>query len=319
MARYGKKAASDLAKLGNDTARFSAEDRLQLCRELATYLWETGDLEDAKQIAGQACDAAPTNLAVRLLLFDLTYFSRDLSGMERMLGEIKSFQGEGPLWHYGEAVRLAVLAERQPKNTQVTQEQAGLLQQSLAHLVKALDMHAAWGPALLSEARIYDRLGQIDPAIENYCKAIDAGEVAPATVRRAFELLYNRQRYAEADDMLRRLEQEQATFISDLGRKASEVSWHLENFDRAQELARQTAEQSKDWADHLWLGELQAFLGRRALADQFPKEARARFLDAEKSLRRAVELGPEVPEAWVGLYPLPGVNRSEGGGPGPTG
>ena len=86
LLRYGKKSASDLVKLGDDAARFSAEDRLQLCRGLAVYLWEAGDLEHAKQFAGQACEAAPANLAVRLLLFELTYFSRDPSGMEKDAG-----------------------------------------------------------------------------------------------------------------------------------------------------------------------------------------------------------------------------------------
>ncbi len=130
LLRYGKKSASDLVKLGDGAARFSAEDRLQLCRGLAVYLWEAGDLEHAKQFANRACEAAPANLAVRLLLFELTYLSRNPSGMERMLEEIKSFQGEGALWHYGEAVRLAVLAERELENTQGTQKQAGLLGQA---------------------------------------------------------------------------------------------------------------------------------------------------------------------------------------------
>ena len=77
--------------------------------------------------------------------------------------------------------------------------------------------------------------------------------------------------------MLRRLEQRQATVFTELGRLASEVSLRLENIDRAVEISRQVAEQSKDWADHLWLGELQAFRGRRALANQFPEQARACF------------------------------------------
>ena len=95
LSRYGKKAAPDLAKLGADTAKFSAEDRLRLCRGLAMFLWEAGDLEHAKQLAGQACEADRTNLAIRLLLFELTYLSKDASGMEKVLAEIRSFQSEG--------------------------------------------------------------------------------------------------------------------------------------------------------------------------------------------------------------------------------
>jgi len=297
LARYGKKAAAELAKLGEDTNKFSAEERLRLCRSLAMYLWEAGDLEHAKLLAAQACEADRANLAIRLLLFELTYLSKDASGMEKVLAEIRSFQKEGALWHYGEAVRLAVLGERETD----TQKQASQFQQAIEHLSAARQQRPGWGRIPLLAGRLYDRLGQVDPAIENYCKAIDMGEIGPTTVRRAFELLYNRQRYGEADEMLRHLEQRQAVFFTELGRLASEVSMRLENIDRAVEISRQVADQSKDWTDHLWLGELQGFLGRRALADQFPDQARVCFLAGEKSLRRAVELGPEAPETWVGL------------------
>ena len=194
-------------------------------------------------------------------------------------------------------MRLAVVAEREPD----AQKQASQFRQAIEHLSAAREQRPGWGRIPLLAGRLYDRLGQVDPAIENYCQAIDMGEIGPATVRRAFELLYNRQRYAEADEMLRHLEQRQAVFFTELGRMASEVSMRLENLDRAVEISRQVADQSKDWADHLWLGELQGFLGRRALADQFPEQARICFLAGEKSLRRAVELGPEAPETWVGL------------------
>jgi cellulose synthase operon protein C len=297
LTRHGKNAAADLAKLGAESSKFSAEDRLQLHRELAMYLWEIGDLDHAKQLAAQACEADRTNLNVRLLLFELTFLSKDASLMEKVLAEIQAFQKEGALWHYGEAVRLAVLAETEPDAAR----QADGFRLAIEHLSKAREQRPGWSRIPLLAAQLYDHLGKIDPAIENYCQAIEAGETGEATVHRAFVLLYKRQRYAEADAMLRRLEQRQAVFFTKLGRLASDVSMRLENFDRAVEISRQAADQSQDWADHLWLGELQGLLGRRALADQLPEQARMFFLAGEKSLRRAVELGPNTPETWVGL------------------
>ena len=175
LSRYGKKSASDLVKLGDNASRFSAEDRRELCRSVAMYLREAGDLEHAKQFAGQACQADPANLAARLLLFELTYFSGDVSGMEKVLSEIRSFQSEGPLWHFGEAVRLAVLAEREPQ----AQKRTTQFRQALEHLSAAHDQRPGWGRIPLLAGQLYDRLGQVDPAIENYCKAIDAGETSP--------------------------------------------------------------------------------------------------------------------------------------------
>ena len=82
---------------------------------------------------------------------------------------------------------------------------------------------------------------------------------------------------------------------------ASEVSMRLENVDRAVAMARQAAAQSKDWADHVWLGQIAALLAQRAEANQKAKEAQEYLAEAEKAFRRAVELSPETPEAWVGL------------------
>jgi cellulose synthase operon protein C len=297
LVRYGKKAAPDLAKLGQGASSFSAGDRVLLCRELASVFGEIGDLNRAKQFASQACDADPTNLATRLQLFKLTYLSKDVSGMEEVQAKIREFQPEGALWHYGEAVRLAVLRERETDAA----KQASYFKQALEHLSAAREQRPSWGCIPLLAGQLYDALGQADEAIKNYLQAIDLGEIAPTTVRRAFELLYNRQRYADADKMLQGLEQRQSRFFTELGRQASDVSRRLGNIERAVDIARQAADQSKDWADHLWLGELQGVLGRQAMADQLPDRARECFRDAETSLRQAAELGPEAPETWVGL------------------
>ena len=210
--------------------------------------------------------------------------------MERMLEEIKSFQGEGALWHYGEAGRLAVLAERELENTQGTQKQAGLLGQVLIISLKPTTCVPAGAASFFCR-----RDSTIGWARSMRPLRTTARRLMPVSTMRprfaALELLYARQRYAEADEMLRRLEQQQAVSLTELGRLALEVSMRLENIDRAVEISQHAAEQSKDWADHLWLGELQVLLGNRALADQFPEKARARFLDAEKTLRRAVDLG----------------------------
>ena len=201
------------------------------------------------------------------------------------------------VWHYGEAVRQAILGEQ----AQGPQDRARLFDQAFAHLAAAQEQRPLWSHPVLLRARLCDWLGQTDQAIENYVKAIDAGETEPVAVRRAVGLLYSRQRYAEADGMLRHLEQREAVLIPELGRMASEVSMRLENVDRAVTMARQAAAQSNDWADYVWLGQITALLSQRAEANQKAKEAQEYRAESERAFRRAVELSPEVPEAWVGL------------------
>ena len=150
VAAVWQEAAPDLRKLGQDGSKFSPEDRLRLYRELATYLWEAGGIEQAKELAAQACQAARTNLAVRLLLFELTYLSQDVSGMEKVLAEIRSFQSEGALWHYGQALRLAVLAEHEPQ----AEKQASQFKQTMEHLSAARKQRPGWARARASDGTI---------------------------------------------------------------------------------------------------------------------------------------------------------------------
>ncbi len=263
LKQQGKNAIADLVKLGEGASKFSAADRLQLHQGLAGCLQEAGGLEQAKAEAFLACQSDPSSLAARLLLLELTSQSNDTSGMEKVLQEIRTFEGESALWHYGEAVFQAILAER----PEASQNPARRFDRAFVHLASAQEQRPSWGRIPLLRARLCDQLGQTDQAIDNYIRAVDAGEIDPVAVRRGFSLLYSRQRYAEADAMLHRLEQRDAVLLPALGRMASEVSLRLENADRAVAIAQQVAEQSKDWADHLWLGEVASFLSQRAEAN----------------------------------------------------
>jgi tetratricopeptide (TPR) repeat protein len=306
----GKKAIADLVRLGEDASKFSDADRLRLYGGLAVLLWEAGGVEQAKAAVTMACQTDRSNLAVRLLLLELTYQSQDTSGMEKVLEEIRALEGENAVWHYGQAVLQATLAQRglspQDRPRLADPAFAHLFDQAFAHLSAAQQMRPQWGRIFLLRARLCDQLGQTDQAIENYVKAVGGGPVSnefgdSAAVRRGFDLLYSRQRYAEADEMLRHLDERQAVLSPDLGRMASEVSLRLDKADRAVALARQTAAESKDWADHVWLGQIASFMGQRVQADHRSREAQEYFTEAEKAFRRAVALSPETPEVWVRL------------------
>ena len=57
-----RKAIAELAKLGEETSKFSARDCAELDRGLADSLWEAGDLEQAKAKAMLACQSDRSNL-----------------------------------------------------------------------------------------------------------------------------------------------------------------------------------------------------------------------------------------------------------------
>jgi cellulose synthase operon protein C len=300
VARYQQQAAPKLKALGDKSSSFSSDDLLRLFRGLAILSLQAGDAKQAKDFARRACQADTKNLEIRGLLFELAVMSNDSASVEGVLKEIRELEeGEGPFWHYGQAALCLMTKPGSPALDDAALQHQ--LDAAVQHLDAARRLRPGWARVPLLTARIQDRQGQSGAALQNYLEAIDLGEHNLEAVRRAIELLNSRQRYAEADQILRRLEQQPTMISNELERLASEVSARLENLDRALAIATKVAADSQEWRDHVWLGQLQGLLGSRALTASRLDEAKDRLAAAEKSLREAVRLKPDEPETWVAL------------------
>jgi tetratricopeptide (TPR) repeat protein len=289
----GKERAAMVAALkglGDKTEAFSPTDRMALARGLATLSVEGGDTAQAIAFARVACDADPKNLPARLSLFDLAFKNGDAAGAERALKEIRGLEGEGPFWNYGQAA-ICLLKP----------QSAALDDAAFQHLDAARKLRPGWSALPLLTAQIQDRQGQGGPALQNYLEAIDLGDLSPTGVRRTIELLYARQRYPEADRLLRRLEQQPTLFTGEVERMASKVSARLDDIDRALDLAGKVAANSHEWQDHVWLGQLQSLMGLQARQSDKKKDADDWFSKAKESLKFGIQLKPEAPEPWVAL------------------
>ena len=291
VARYKQAAAARLKPLSDKTAAFSPADRLVLARGLATLSLAAGDMAEARALARRACDAAPKNLEARLFLFDLAFRAGDAAAVKRVLDEIRGLEGESAMWHYGQAALCLLTKPATP----------ALDAAAFAHIDAARKLRPDWSALPMLTAQIQDRAGQQGPALQNYLAAIDLGERNPAAVRRAVELLNAKQRYAEADQLLRRLDQQPMLASSDVERMASQVSARLDDLDRALAMARKVAANSKQWQDQVWLGQLESVTALRAKAAGQVEDAKSRLAEAEASLRAAVKLKPDAPEPWVAL------------------
>ncbi len=282
--------SAELNALSEKTDAFSPIDRMVLARGLASLSLEAGDTARAIVLARRACDADPKNLQARLFLFDLAFRNTDATGAEQVLTEIGKLEGEGPFWHYGQAA-LCLLKSRS----------AALDEAAFQHLDAARKQRPGWSALALLTAQIQDRQGQSGAALQNYLEAIDLGEQNPLAIRRATELLYSKQRYSEADQLLRRVERQPNLFTGEVERIASKVYARLDDVDRALDHARGAAANSKDWQDQVWLGQLLNLIGQQARSHGKADEAKNRFDEAEKSLRHGIELKPEIAEPWVAL------------------
>ena len=139
----------------------------------------------------------------------------------------------------------------------------------------------------LLEAAIADLEGNAEGVIKGYRTAIERGERRPDVVRCVVQMLYERRRFVEADQIIRRLP-EQAPVSGELVKLAAEISLRRQDAQRALELAQSAvAAESPDSRDHVWVGQVLWAVGRHD--------------EAERHLRRAVALAEDRPEPWVAL------------------
>ena len=141
-----------------------------------------------------------------------------------------------------------------------------------------------WGEALLS-GQIDEIEGRLDDAIQNYRNAIQLGNRQPDIARRLLSLLGDQGKYDQIDEVM--------SLLTEHGMPSEELAiatvfsaLRQRDFDRAVSLARRICEaNSTSFADHLILGQVYVAAGR--------------VDEAGKEFRRALELAPGLPIAWV--------------------
>jgi len=277
-----KEASLAVRRLSADWERFSPEDQVKLLGGLAVIAFRLRDLPEAERLWGRLAELPrhANDVHLRLLLFDLAMHGGKEQAVARRLDDIERIEGSrGTLWRYAEASRLIWLAKQGKK---------AALEQARAHLDWVVTQRPTWSAALVAKADLEVLKANPEPAIANYRKAIELGESSPQVIRQLVQLLYERQRFAEADQEIQRL-QKHTLVAANLQHLAADISLRNEDPGRAVALAQEAvAADSTDYHDHLWLGQILAASGRMGK-------------EAEQHLRRAVELGANVPVTWVTL------------------
>ena len=291
--RGGPEATAALAALANDLQTLSPTERILLVRELAEAHLRLGEIKEAKSLWLALTREQPDNLQIRLLLFDAGTWGDNESEMKDALAEIRRIEGEdGTLWRFGRAYLLI-------KKAVDNKDEALATARELLNTI--ILRRPAWARAFLSIAEIDDRQGNMESALKNYQRAIDLGDRSPQAIRRTVQLLYQVRRYGQADQVIRQL-QDEMPLSSEMQRLAANVSLQTQDYARALELARQAvSSDSANYRDHVWLGQLLWAVSRKDEKDGNQVQAKTRRAEAERSLRRAVELGNDKAEAWLTL------------------
>jgi len=300
LRQQGLQAGAEIERLAANVEAFSVEEKTRLWNGLLNNLLEIKEYDRAKQLCRQIARLQPHDARIRYRLFEvalLTHNARDpaasLAELDRLLDEIDGIAGRGPLWLYGKAVRLKLEAE---------QGKPELLDAAMDYAAQAQRMRLSWSRPYVLQGEICRQRGRDEEAIDHYLQASINGDRDPEFLRVLLQMLFQRQRYQEAEQVIHRLDSNQTTLTPELKEKEDEILTISGEFHRALESAIAAYDPaSDDCRDHIWHGQVMKLLARRAQQeghrDKLPEIAER----GEKALRRACQIAPNSPDCRVAL------------------
>ena len=300
VARYGKESVDRLRKLEQKADAFSGEDNAKLMFGLAALAQRVGDFKYARSLMEQLVRNDPRNRRAQLNLFQVASAMGDAAGMERRLEELLQIEGRSAVWHFGNAMLL------QMKYQQAEDKAANenILRDALKHLTEARVQEPKSAQTMFMTAVVYEQLGDRERAIEFYSKAQELGDNRPELIKRLVVLLFQEQRFEKADKIISLLDESTIKESKDLTRIWAEIKLLRKEYEKALELAEASAKQSDDYRDHVWLGRVYAAMAERAHRNGNNVEMTDRAAQAEKSLRKALEMNSTDPQAWIAMVQL---------------
>ena len=296
-------AGAPIEALAGDAEAFSVEEKTRLWNGLLSNLLEIREYERAKRLCRLIAREQPHDAIIRYRLFELalvTHDARDpaasLAELDRVLEEIDGIAGQGPLWMYGKAVRLKLEAQ---------QGKPELLDKAMDCASEAQRMRLTWSRPHVLKGEICRQRGNQEEALEHYLQASINGDRDLEFIRLLLQMLFERQRYQEAEQVIHRLETSPTPLTPDVLAKEAEIYAVGGDFDRALDCARQAYDPaSGDYREHVWHGQVLNILARRAQREGHQDKLAGIAAQAEKSLRRACQIAPNAADCRVELVRL---------------
>lgn len=238
-----------------------------------------GDVPKAHELLTQLHRLHPKNIEVMRELADFAFELRKFEELQHWEQELRKLEGpESTHWRYHRARRLLAQGEGD-EETQLA-EVLELQQQIVA-------ARPSWPPGHLLRGFIAHRQGKLPEAIEAYQQAIELGENRLRVYEQLIELLYQTQRFAEAEKYLAQLHVNVARSERLSSVEISLASRRGES-ERALELAREAVKRRpNDPLARIRLGHTLLLNGQN---DQ-----------AGEVFRSASQLAPDDVQVWNGL------------------
>jgi tetratricopeptide (TPR) repeat protein len=306
----GPSAKGEVAKIAEVRKQVPAANRPALLLQLAEAELRLGELKPARQYWSELAELQPKDLQVLLALFDLSLAARDKTDAESLIERIKKVENprtdssgnelesitdesaSGTNWRYAKARYLInqEISRRSPGGSAATTLPG-------SNRTKSTELEAArkladeifvqrpqwWGVPLL-QSDISALEGQEDDAINKLLSAVEMGCTRPDVVQRLIGALHQTKRFADIDRIVDRF-RDQADSSTAMKFATAISAMRKGEYKRGISLASELLADSKRYSDHIMLGRFYA-------VDDQQDQAEAEF-------RRAVDLGPGVPDTWI--------------------
>ena len=280
---------SRLAEIPDD---WTEDQSFDLARSMVPLLISAALYEDADRLASLAAQLRPDEVGARLQLIQVAFQAGRSDQLREHLAALRRVSGQDSRWYYGSA--LAISLEASPaESSGVPRESGGVdvlgvsrdtmlapvsedqNRRAQEFLAEAAVLRPDWNLIPAFSAYLHDRAGNTEAAIVKYNQAVELGWRNSASIRRLIQLLTQRERYGEADSVIRRLRSGNEPFTSEMSRIASEISAEMADLRRAVTLAEEAARQSGSSEDYLWLGQLSEILDDGSAAEAAYRSAMA--------------------------------------------
>jgi predicted Zn-dependent protease len=277
--REGTSAFQELARLAQEVDTLAREDQARFLRALAEAQGRRGELAEAQRLWQHLADQRPQDLPSRFALFEIALARGQDAAAQHILQDIRRLEGEGGVrWRCAEAMRLLSPA-KQSDRQRLTAARKVLAE------IAAIQKDYPTVPVL--EAAIDELERHYESAIAHYRQALERGVQQPRLFYRLTQLLTERRRFTEGDQVVRKAES-YGLLSKELARLGAEIALGTRDQARAVQLARQAVpEPSRDYRDMLWLARLLETVGEP--------------YDAERILRALAGKAAAVPDVRAAL------------------
>jgi tetratricopeptide (TPR) repeat protein len=288
-----EKLKADLGALVTGIDDWAQPEKVRLWGGMAGRYLSLGMAEEARQYLRLAAVNRPSDLPLRLALFSLAFDANDDEGMEEaqnMILEIVRDKNDSA-WLYAEARRKLSMVNRRKLGPEA-------LNEVREHINQAMQQRKDWHELYALNAEVELMSGNTANALKMYDLAETRGRPTPLAVAKHIRLLAQIGRFNDAAKLLERIPETSRQAM--LGPLYPEILFRTNQVEEALRQAKTATENDPENAqNHFWYSQL---LARSAQSAGNDAAKRKTIMDqAIAEMKRATELQPEFPEAWLAL------------------